>query len=133
MNQVDTMQRACYNRTKHAPRDTDHRFNGLLQQRPRALQPVNPQRDVVVLLMSWENDRGVGGATLPMIGTIFERLYGFAVSRFQISLQDSQADVEEELRNYESVTSNSGSLFILYYLGHGGVQPNTHLHLSNYR
>jgi hypothetical protein len=96
-----------------------------------AIQAAWPKRDeirysrVFVLLLSWEDDDLGVWTEIDSLQKVFEDMYHFAVTRFEIPSLKSNMEVHKCIMSFlENDTKDT--LRIVYYGGHGrGVQYST--------
>jgi hypothetical protein len=90
---------------------------GPSQQRP----PKDCYREVHVLLLSWKGDDLNAKTEIGALKEVFLMDYQFSVEQFSIPLNNPEFAVENRLNLFVNSYCRPGSLLIVYYGGHGGI------------
>jgi hypothetical protein len=81
-------------------------------------------RDVVVLLLRWEEDDLGTETEISDLERVFQDMYHYRTERYLIPSKDSETQLEYFLNDFRRAHDDEASLLILYYGGHGSLELN---------
>jgi hypothetical protein len=81
-------------------------------------------RDVVVLLLRWEEDDLGTETEISDLERVFQDMYHYRTERYLIPSKDSETQLEYLLNDFRRAHDDEASLLILYYGGHGSLELN---------
>ena len=105
-------------------------FEEFFEHLNRAAKAVLPRssrryREVVVLLLRWQDDDLGTETEINDLEYIFRDIYHYRTERYLIPSSDSATQLEYRLNDFRRAYNHESSLLILYYGGHGSLDLNT--------
>ncbi len=104
-------------------------FEEFFEHLNRAAKTVLPRtsrryRDVVVLLLRWQDDDLGTETEVTELECVFRDMYHYRTERYLIPSSDSATQLEYKLNDFRRAYDHESSLLILYYGGHGSLDLN---------
>lgn len=104
-------------------------FEEFFEDLNRAAKTVLPRtsrryRDVVVLLLQWQDDDLGTETEVNDLERVFRDTYHYRTERYLIPSKDSATQLEYKLNDFRKAHDHESSLLILYYGGHGSLGFN---------
>ena len=104
-------------------------FEEFFQHLNQAAKSVLPKtsriyRDVVVLLLRWQDDDLGTEREINDLECVFQDIYHYKTERYLIPSSDSTTQLEYKLNDFRKAYDYESSLLILYYGGHGSLDSN---------